>query len=105
METAVKKVSKTTKKKSVKPASSKKASVDKKNVKTTKKQIVESEREVKYNYPDDVKGPIDRKSWRQKVRSKLRNLEAALGKAKSNKDKGLASKELKAYQEEVLLVP
>lgn len=105
MATVKKTKTKASKAKASKSTTPKESSVDKKNVKTTKKQIVETRREVKYKYPSDVKEPLDRKAWRQKVRAQLKTLEAALGKAANNKAKSQANKELKAYQEEVLLVP
>ena len=53
-----------------KRSTSKKAKLDDKNKKNTVKQVVKSQREIKYKYPADIDNQLDRKSWRQKVRGK-----------------------------------
>ena len=80
--------------------------LDTKNIKDTVKQVVESEREIKYNYPDDIDNQLDRKAWRQKIRNKLRAMERAITKAEDgSKEKVKLEREYKAYRKEVLLVP
>ena len=83
----------------------KKAELDDKNIKDTIKQVVESEREIRYKYPEEVDNQLDRKGWRQKVRNKLRALERAIDKEKEEKAKAKLNKEYLAYRKEVLMVP
>ena len=83
----------------------KKAELDDKNIKDTVKQTVESEREIRYNYPAEVDNQLDRKAWRQKVRNKIRAYERALSKEKDEKAKAKINKEYLAYRKEVLTVP
>lgn len=80
--------------------------LDLKNVKDTVKTQVTSIREVKWKYPEDITGPLDRKQWRQKQRSHLKSLESAVGKAK-DEPKALKKAELalKSFRKEVLMVP
>ena len=84
-----------------------KEELDTKNIKDTVKAIVETERELRYNYPEDVVDQIDRKKWRQKVRNKLRSFERELNKIEDHesKDYKKINKELQAYRKEVLMVP
>lgn len=82
----------------------KKEELDTKNIKKTVEKIVESRRQVLYNYPDDVKEPLDRKSWRQKVRNELKNLELQLSRAEGKAHAEVKRKYI-AYRKEVLLVP
>lgn len=82
-----------------------KAALDEKNIKDTVKQVVESEREIRYNYPPEVDNQLDRKGWRQKVRNKLRAMERALDKEKDEKAKAKLNKEYIAYRKQVLMVP
>lgn len=96
------KSSKTTK--AVKVRKPKQKKLDSKNIKKTVKQVVESKREIKYNYPTDIKGPLKRKAFRQKARNHVRSLERQLNKAKGAERKKLEA-ELKAYRAEVFLVP
>lgn len=103
--TSTKTKNKTTRIKKNSNKTKEKAALDTKNVKDTIKMTVESKREIKYKYPEEIEGPEfkdERKTWRQKVRNKMKTLEAAVGKA-DNPAK--AEKELKAYRKEVLLVP
>lgn len=79
--------------------------LDTKNIKDTVKQVVESEREIKYKYPAEVDNQLDRKTFRQKVRNKLRSMERELAKVTGEKEKVKQEKALKAYRKEVLLVP
>lgn len=85
-----------------------KEELDKRNVKKTIKKIITSEREIKYKYPEDLIGVLDRKAWRQRTRKKLENLELALARAKeTGEEKAIkkANKEYQKYRKEVLLVP
>lgn len=99
------KVEPTTTKKVVKKKKSQEATLDTKNVKETVKKIVTSEREVKYNYPEEVDNPLDKKAWRAKVRSKLRQYESKILKEKDEKEKSKLEKAYNNYRKEVLLVP
>ena len=65
---------------------------------------VAKERVVKYKYPEDVKDSLTRKTWRQKVRSKLRQLELAKARIEDQNSKEFkkALKEYEAYRSEVL---
>lgn len=100
--TRIKKTAKVAK--SAKPTKAQKKALDTKNVKDTVKMTVESQREIKYNYPDDVTDQLERKAWRQKVRNKLNRLELNASKA-SGKEKKDLDKALADYRKEVLLVP
>ena len=83
-----------------------KADLDSKNIKDTIKQVVESEREIKYKYPEEIDNQLDRKAWRQKVRNTLRAMERNISKAEDgSKEKVKLEREYKAYRKEVLLVP
>lgn len=79
--------------------------LDTENIKDTVKQIVESEREIKYKYPEGVDNQIDKKTFRQKTRNKLRSFERELAKLPDGKEKVKLNKEYQAYRKEVLLVP
>ena len=80
--------------------------LDTKNIKETVKQVVESEREIKYNYPAEIDNQLDRKAWRQKARNKLRLFERNIAKLEDgSKEKVKLEKEYKNYRKEVLLVP
>ena len=79
--------------------------LDTENIKDTVKQIVESEREIKYKYPEGVDNQIDKKTFRQKTRNKLRSFERELAKLTDGKEKVKLNKEYQAYRKEVLLVP
>lgn len=67
-------------------------------------QKVAKERVVKYKYPEDVKDSLSRKTWRQKVRSKLRQLELAKARIEDQNSKEFkkALNEYEAYRSEVL---
>ena len=67
-------------------------------------QKVAKERVVKYKYPEDVKDSLTRKTWRQKVRSKLRQLELAKARIddQNSKEFKKALKEYNEYRSEVL---
>lgn len=110
---------KTSKKDAKAKASKKEAEAEKsekpsKKDKLTKKlalqqavEIVEKvakERVVKYKYPEDVTDSLSRKTWRQKVRSKLRQLELAKARIEDQNSKEFkkALKAYKAYRSEVL---
>lgn len=82
-----------------------KAKLDTKNTKDTVKQTVKSVRNIKYKYPEDIEGPVKRKSWRQMVRNQFKKLELAVAKAEDAKAEKEAKKALQEYREEVLLVP
>ena len=82
-----------------------KAELDKENIKRTVKTIVQSNREIKYKYPEDLTGVLERKAWRQKTRSKLENLELQVSRAQGPKELKAATTEFKRFRKEVLLVP
>ena len=65
---------------------------------------VAKERVVKYKYPEDVIDSLSRKTWRQKVRSKLRQLELAKSRIEDQNSKEFkeALKAYKNYCSEVL---
>nr|DAV61513.1 MAG TPA: hypothetical protein [Caudoviricetes sp.] len=65
---------------------------------------VAKERVVKYKYPEDVKDSLSRKTWRQKVRSKLSQLELAKARIEDQNSKEFkrALKEYNEYRSEVL---
>lgn len=65
---------------------------------------VAKERVVKYKYPEDVTDSLSRKTWRQKVRSKLRQLELAKSRIEDQNSKEFkeALKAYKTYCSEVL---
>ena len=96
---------KTTKKVIKKIKKTPEAVLDNKNVKETVKKIVTSEREVKYNYPETIDNQLDRKGWRAKVRTKLRQYESKLLKEKDDKERAKLEKAYNNYRKEVLLVP
>lgn len=77
------------------------ADIDKATKAGVKKATVVN-RVIKYNYPADVANPTDRKAWRQKVRNKLKSLEAAVAKASSATATKKAKAALAKYQKEVL---
>lgn len=81
------------------------ADLDEKNVKDTIKQAVTSIRDVKWKYPEDITGPIERKTWRAKQRRALNSLELKVSKEKDTKEKDKLTKELTKLRKEVLLVP
>ena len=65
---------------------------------------VAKERVVKYKYPEDVTDSLSRKTWRQRVRSKLRQLELAKSRIEDQNSKEFkeALKAYKNYCSEVL---
>lgn len=92
---------------------------DKKKKKTAKDKAVEdtanqqkpsiieeviSHRDVKYIYPEDVTDTLTRKSWRQKVRAKLRQLERDMFRItdQNSKEYKKAKKAYEEYRAEVL---
>ena len=111
---------KTSKKEAKKEAEAKTSSKEAKKEKASKKEkltkklalqqaveIVEKvakERVVKYKYPEDVTDSLSRKTWRQKVRSKLRQLELAKSRIEDQNSKEFkeALKAYKNYCSEVL---
>jgi hypothetical protein len=91
-----------------KPAKSKeklKEELDTKNIKDTVKQVVESTREIRYKYPEEINNQLDRKAWRQKTRNKMQKFESDLLKEKDEKKKGKLNREYLAFRKEVLMVP
>ena len=82
-----------------------KRELDTKNLKDTVKTAVISQREVKWKYPEDINGPIDRKKWRGQQRDKLTKLTAAVTLAGDDKTKKTAERTLTQFRKEVLLVP
>ena len=71
----------------------KKAILDKKNAKTTVKQVVKSQREIKYKYPEDIDNQLDRKAWRQKVRGKDKQFKLKIAKMKESNNPSLSKLE------------
>lgn len=61
-------------------------------------------REVKYIYPEDVTDTLSRKTWRQKTRNKLHQLELAVGRIKdqNSKEYKKAIKEYNNFKKQVL---
>lgn len=74
----------------------------KKEVDITEEVI--ANRKVKYIYPDDVKDTLSRKTWRQKTRNKLHQLELTLSRIKDteSKDYKKALNEYKAFKKSIL---
>lgn len=117
---AAKAKAKTSKKEAKKEAKAKDSAKEAKKEKASKKEkltkklalqqaveIVEKvakERVVKYKYPEDVTDSLSRKTWRQKVRSKLRQLELAKSRIEDQNSKEFkeALKAYKNYCSEVL---
>lgn len=117
---AAKAKAKTSKKEAKKEAKAKDSAKAEKKEKASKKEkltkklalqqaveIVEKvakERVVKYKYPEDVTDSLSRKTWRQKVRSKLRQLELAKSRIEDQNSKEFkeALKAYKNYCSEVL---
>lgn len=104
--TAEAKVKKTTKAeaKEEKPLKKKKSAKDKAVADTAKQQkpsIIEeviSHRDVKYIYPEDVVDTLSRKTWRQKTRNKLRQLEREMLRITDQNSKEFKAAK-KAYEE------
>lgn len=65
---------------------------------------VVANREVKYIYPEDVNDTLSRKTWRQKTRNKLHQLELAVGRIKdqNSKEYKKALKEYNDFKKQVL---
>ena len=65
---------------------------------------VVANREVKYIYPEDVTDTLSRKTWRQKTRNKLHQLELAVGRIKdqNSKEYKKALKEYNDFKKQVL---
>ena len=92
-------------KKDKKKKASKKAKAAEATAKEVAKQqkvaLVEkvvANREVKYIYPEDVTDTLSRKTWRQKTRNKLHQLELAVGRIKDQNSKEY-KKALKEYND------
>lgn len=97
----------TSAKEAKKEKASKKEKLTKKLALQQAVEIVEKvakERVVKYKYPEDVTDSLSRKTWRQKVRSKLRQLELAKSRIEDQNSKEFkeALKAYKNYCSEVL---
>ena len=88
---------------------------DKKKKKANKEEVanqqkvslvekVVANREVKYIYPEDVNDTLSRKTWRQKTRNKLHQLELAVGRIKdqNSKEYKKALKEYEDFKKQVL---
>ena len=93
-------------KKSKKANKEKEATV-KEVAKQQKAALVEeviANREVKYIYPEDVVDTLSRKTWRQKTRNKLHQLELAVSRIKdqNSKEYKKALKEYNDFKKEVL---
>lgn len=90
-----------------KKANKEKEATVKKVAKQQKAALVEkviANREVKYIYPEDVVDTLSRKTWRQKTRNKLHQLELAVSRIKdqNSKEYKKALKEYNAFRNEVL---
>lgn len=90
-----------------KKANKEKEATVKKVAKQQKAALVEkviANREVKYIYPEDVVDTLSRKTWRQKTRNKLHQLELAVSRIKdqNSKEYKKALKEYNAFRKEVL---
>lgn len=87
-----------------KPLKKKKSAKDKAVADTAKQQkpsIIEeviSHRDVKYIYPEDVVDTLSRKTWRQKTRNKLRQLERDMLRITDQNSKEFKAAK-KAYEE------
>ncbi len=83
-----------------------KKDLDSKNIKDTVKKVVETKREMKYSYPEEMKDTLDRKKFRQKVRNKINSYQLQLLKLdEGSRDYKKLDKEYQAYRKQVLLVP
>lgn len=71
------------------------------NKKSVTQQVIIN-RELKYRYPKGCKDTLSRKSFRQKVRNKLRALEREIHKSRGE-DRRLAKEALESYQSQVLI--
>ena len=92
-----------------KKASTKKEEVVKEVAKQQKPNIIEqvnSNREEKYIYPDDVTDTLSRKKWRQQTRNELRKLEREMLRIQDHNSKEYKSAQNKyiTFQKKVLKV-
>ena len=90
-----------------KKANKEKEATVKEVAKQQKAALVEkviANREVKYIYPEDVVDTLSRKTWRQKTRNKLHQLELAVSRIKdqNSKEYKKALKEYHDFKKEVL---
>lgn len=90
-----------------KKASKEEAATIKEVAKQQKAALIEkvvANREVKYIYPEDVTDTLSRKTWRQKTRNKLHQLELAVSRIKdqNSKEYKKALKEYNDFKKEVL---
>ena len=90
-----------------KKANKEKEATIKEVAKQQKAALVEkviANREVKYIYPEDVVDTLSRKTWRQKTRNKLHQLELAVSRIKdqNSKEYKKALKEYNDFKKEVL---
>ena len=90
-----------------KKANKEKEATVKEVAKQQKAALVEkviANREVKYIYPEDVVDTLSRKTWRQKTRNKLHQLELAVSRIKdqNSKEYKKALKEYNNFKKEVL---
>lgn len=90
-----------------KKANKEKEATVKEVAKQQKAALVEkviANREVKYIYPEDVVDTLSRKTWRQKTRNKLHQLELAVSRIKdqNSKEYKKALKEYNEFRKEVL---
>lgn len=90
-----------------KKANKEKEATVKEVAKQQKAALVEkviANREVKYIYPKDVVDTLSRKTWRQKTRNKLHQLELAVSRIKdqNSKEYKKALKEYNNFKKEVL---
>ncbi len=95
---------KTTTKKAVTPKSKKAVEAKIDEVQETEAvQKVITHRKLKYKYPDGMTDTLERKSFRQTERNKLKRLETAWLKAPEGRKKDIALKKLDKKKSEVLL--
>ena len=83
------------------------AQTDSKNVKQTVKKVVESEREVKYKYPETMaKDPIEKKKFRAQARAKEKSFLKQLDdNRKDPKALEKINKDYRKFRNETYLVP
>lgn len=82
------------------PAKTSKAAIDKANEAAIVKEMT-SNRELKYIYPTDIVGPLERKAFRAKVRAKIKQFEKAITSLKG-KDLAEKKKEYTAFKKATL---
>lgn len=84
-----------------------KKELDSKNLKNTITKVVESKREVKYKYPEEIAGDqLKAKKWRAGIRSKNEKFLSEIADLeKTNKPVDKIKKEYAKFRKENYLVP